>query len=141
MLKIVKNIKKLVYKNLLKRIYYRTGQCNRCGMCCQRIYVRHKSSVVNSIEDFEKLKLLHPFYTYLEVIDEDDLGLVFKCNNFDSEIKGCKIHKNRPGICRRYPTEQIFSMGAILSPDCGYKFVPIEDFSEVFENVKRKKLK
>lgn len=138
MFKIIGFIKKLVHKYILRRKYYRIGQCNRCGMCCQRIYVRHKKSVVKTDEEFKKLKRLHPFYTYLEVIDKDDLGLVFKCNNFDKEKKICSIHNSRPGICRRYPSEQIFSMGAILSDDCGYSFTPIETFDEVLKHVKRK---
>ena len=76
--------------------------------------------------------------TYLEVIDKDDNGLVFKCNKFDKEKKICTIHKFRPGICRRYPSEVIFKMGAVMSEDCGFKFTPIESFSQVFEQVKKK---
>lgn len=131
-------IKKIIHKHILKRHYYRKGQCNCCGACCQKIYVRHKKSVINSEDEFLKLKKLHPFYTYLEIIDKDDLGLVFKCNNFDLQNKICTIHKDRPGICRRYPSEQIFLMDAMLAENCGYNFVPIETFSEVFDNAKKK---
>ncbi|MDD3237572.1 MAG: YkgJ family cysteine cluster protein [Candidatus Gastranaerophilales bacterium] len=138
MFTIIKNIKKIIYKYILKRTYYRHGKCACCGICCQRIYVRHKKSVIDTKEEFEKLKHLHPFYTYLNIIDEDDLGLVFECTKFDKENKICTIHDKRPGICRRYPSEQIFTMGAILAPECGYSFSPIEEFDEVFENVMKK---
>lgn len=136
--KIAEYIKKVIHKNILKRYYYRKGRCSGCGACCQKIYIRHTNSVINNEEEFLKLKRLHPFYTYLEIIDKDDLGLVFKCNNFDFENKNCLIHKDRPGICRRYPSEQIFSMKAMLSENCGYSFDPIESFSEVFDNAEKK---
>ena len=130
--------KKFIYKYILKRKYYRTGHCIRCGACCSKMYVNHKKDTIKSEEEFEKLKKLHPFYTYLEVIDKDDNGLVFKCNKFDKEKRICTIHKFRPGICRRYPSEVIFKMGAVMSEDCGFKFTPIESFSQVFEQVKKK---
>lgn len=130
-------LKKFIYKTILRRTYYRVGKCSMCGLCCQKIYVRHKD-VVKTEEEFEKLRILHPFYTYLEVIDKDDLGLVFSCTKFDKEKHVCTIHKKRPGICRRYPSEQIFPMGAELAENCGYKFVPIENFDEVFAKVKKK---
>ncbi len=134
---ILDKIKKIYYKHVLRRKYYRSGECLRCGLCCQKIYVRHKS-VIQTEEEFERLKKLHPFYTYLEVVDKDELGLVFKCTKFDEEKHICTIHKERCGICRRYPSEQIFMMGGELAENCGYKFTPIETFDEVFENIKKK---
>lgn len=138
MSKFFRATKKIVYKYILKRLYYRSGKCNMCGNCCQKIYVRHIKSVVKEEDEFKKLQFLHPFYTYLEIIDKDDIGLVFKCNNFDHEKKICTIHKSRPGICRRYPSEQIFPMGSDLAENCGYKFTPIENFEEVFSNIQKK---
>ncbi len=131
------DIKKFFYKYILKRNYYRQGECKRCGDCCTKIYVNTRKKMITDVEEFEKLKKLHPFYTYLEVIGEDENGLVFKCNNFDAEKRICKIHKLRPGICRRYPSEIIFKMGAVMSENCGYKFVPIESFKEVFDKLNK----
>lgn len=85
------------------------------------------------------MQRLHPFYAYLKVIDKDETGLVFECTNLDPETNKCKIHKNRPGICRRYPQEELFSMGGILAEHCGYKLEPIESFEEVFQKVSKKK--
>ncbi len=138
MQRITESFRKFINKNILRRTYYRVGKCNCCGLCCQRIYVRHKKSVIKTDEEFNKLRKLHPFYTYLEVIDNDDLGLVFRCTKFDKENKICTIHKDRPGICRRYPSEQIFSMGAMLSEDCGYSFEPIETFEDIFNKMQKK---
>lgn len=138
MLSVIKSLKKFFYKNILRKTYYREGSCLGCGRCCKQIYVRHAGGVVQTEEEFKRLRLLHPFYTYLEVQGKDEIGLIFECTNLDEETKGCKIHKKRPGICRRYPQEAIFMMGGELAPDCGYKFTPIESFDEIFLKIKKK---
>ncbi len=135
-----KKLKKYFYLYVLKRKYYRVGSCNACGRCCQKIYVKHRN-IIQTEEEFEKLKTQHEFYTFLKVVDKDETGLVFECENLDKETKKCKIHKRRPGICRRYPQEELFGMGGTLAEHCGYKLVPIESFEEVFDRVsKRKKI-
>ena len=133
----LKNIKKWFYLYILKRKYYRVGSCNACGRCCQKIYVKHRQ-VIQTEAEFERLKQQHRFYTYLKVVDKDDIGLVFECENLDKETKKCKIHKKRPGICRRYPQEELFRMGGSLAEHCGYKLIPIESFEEVFTRVQQK---
>ena len=50
----------------------------------------------------------------------------------------CKIHKKRPGICRRYPQEELFLMGGTLAEHCGYRLEPIESFEDVFSKVNKK---
>ncbi len=95
--------------------------------------------VIQDEKEFEKLKLLHVFYTYLTVVGKDETGLVFSCSNLDEETHLCKIHKNRPGICRRYPQEELFKMGGALSDDCGYCMVPIITFAEVLQKQLGKK--
>ena len=133
-------IKKFVLSKILKRHYYRTGRCKACGKCCTKIYVKHFKHVIQDEEEFKKLQYLHRFYTYLKVIDKDETGLVFECQNLDKETHKCKIHKSRPGICRRYPQEELFSMGGALSDDCGYKMLPIIPFSKVMQKLSKKKL-
>ena len=133
-----KIIKKFVYTKILRKHYYRTGQCKCCGECCQHIYVKHGKNVITTEKQFERLQLLHRFYTYLEVIGKDETGLIFACTMQDEVTKKCKIHMNRPGICRRYPQEELFMMGGSLSDKCGYKLEPIVSFSEVFEKVMKK---
>jgi len=131
-----KKLKKFFYLHILKRKYFREGSCNACGRCCQKIYVKHKE-IIQTEEEFEKLKTMHEFYTFLTVVDKDETGLVFECKNLDKETKKCKIHRRRPGICRRYPQEEVFSMGGTLAEHCGYKLVPIESFEEVFKKVSK----
>ena len=137
-MKIFAKLKQFFYKNILRKKYYRTGHCLGCGRCCKQIYVRHAKNVVQTEDEFKKLQLLHPFYTYLNVTGKDEIGLIFECKQLDPETNKCKIHKKRPGICRRYPQEAIFMMGGELADNCGYKFTPVETFDEVFNNIKKK---
>lgn len=134
----LKKIKKFIHKTIMRRQYYRTGECNRCGDCCKKIYVRHKKDVIKSEEEFKNLQKLHPFYSGLEIVEKDKIGLVFRCTNFDEETHSCKIHSKRYAVCRKYPDEIILKMGAVMSENCGYKFVPIESFKEVLTNIKQK---
>ncbi|MBE7710117.1 MAG: YkgJ family cysteine cluster protein [Cyanobacteria bacterium SIG32] len=133
--------KKWVLANILRRRYYRTGKCNACGKCCTQIYVKHYKHVIQDEKEFEKLQYLHSFYSNLKVIGKDEIGLIFECQNLDPETHKCKIHKTRPGICRRYPQEELFSMGGALSDDCGYKMEPIVPFAKVLETVSKKQSK
>lgn len=135
---LVKGLKKFFYTKILKRKYYRKGNCLGCGQCCKQIYVRHGKNVVKDEKTFKKLQFLHEFYTYLKIVDTDETGLVFECSNLDPQTNLCKIHDKRPGICRRYPQEELFSMGGMLSEDCGFKMMPIISFSEVLENELKK---
>lgn len=129
-------LRKWFYLYVLHRKYYRTGSCNACGRCCQKIYVKH-THVIQTEEEFERLRKMHSFYTYLKVVGKDETGLVFECENLDKETKKCKIHKKRPGICRRYPQEELFTMGGTLAENCGYKLLPVESFEEVFLKVQK----
>ena len=134
---IYKKIKKIIAIHVFQKKYERTGKCAGCGQCCTQIYVRHARNVIQTEEKFKKLKLIHPFYTYLNVIGKDETGLIFECKNRDAETKLCKIHKRRPIICRKYPQEEIFMMGGALSEECGYQFIPYRSFEEVFSSVKK----
>lgn len=131
-------IKKFIHTKILRRKYYRSGNCLGCGKCCKKIYVKTSNHVIQDEKEFEKLKFLHRFYGYLTVVGKDETGLVFSCSNLDEKTSLCKIHKNRPGICKRYPQEEIFIMGGELSQDCGYKMTPIVPFSEVFDKIVKK---
>lgn len=133
-----KKLKKFIDVKILRKKYYRKGNCLGCGMCCKKIYVQTSKHVIKDEKEFERLKYLHRFYSYLSVVDKDETGLVFACCNLDKETNLCKIHKTRPGICRRYPQEELFKMGGELSEGCGFKMVPIVTFSDVLnEKIKK----
>ena len=129
-------IKKFFLTKILKKKYIRKGECKACGKCCENIYVNHgKKGFIQTVDEFQKLKLFHSFYRGLDVVGKDELGLLFKCRNLDSKTRKCKIHFFRPPICRKYPMEEIFKMGGALSPDCGYRLEPIEKFKDIISKI------
>ena len=130
--------KKWFLSNILRKKYYRTGKCKACGKCCTQIYVKHYKHVLQDEKEFKKLQYLHNFYANLKIIGKDDIGLIFECQNLDPVTHKCKIHKRRPAICRRYPQEELFSMGGALSDDCGYKMEPIVPFKDVMKKLSKK---
>ena len=122
------------------RKYIRTGQCKACGKCCQSIYVRHSSHIIGDIGEFERLIPQHFFYSYLKVIGKDETGLIFECTKLNKEKGICTAYRNRALICRQYPQEEVFMMGGIISEECGFSFIPIKSFDEVFKKVKSRNL-
>ena len=138
-MQLLRSLRRFYYLNILGRKYFRSGKCNRCGRCCEKIYVKHGKKILKDEDNFKKLQNLHAFYTDLEVVGKDDTGLIFRCKQLDPKTRLCKNHKKRDRICRDYPQEEIFTMGADLSENCGYKFTPIIPFSEVLDKVMKSK--
>ena len=138
-----KKIKKFYHLKILKRKYYRIGKCAQCGCCCENIYVRHNGQVIKTKEEFLNIQKTdnYSFYKHINIINQDDFGLVFACNKFDKEKRLCTDHKNRPSICRNYPSEEIYSFGAQLQDKCGFRFEPIEKFDEVFKRISKQPVK
>jgi len=133
--------KRFILSKILKKHYIRTGKCKGCGECCTHIYVKHFKHVLQDEKEFEKLQCLFSFYSGLKIIGKDELGLIFECTHLDPKTKRCKIHFRRPGICRRYPQEELFAMGGTLSDKCGYKMEPIISFKEVLNKIEKKQNK
>ncbi len=140
---IYQKLKKFYYKRIKNKRYFRFGKCKMCGACCQNIYVRHNNKIIKTEEEFNDIKNKddYIFYKYVNVVGSDDFGLIFSCSKFDKEKKLCTVHKKRPPICRNYPSEEIFTFGACLQENCGYRFEPIESFSEIFNKVSKKPVK
>lgn len=126
---------------LLGKKYIRIGKCKQCGRCCQHIYVRHSKNIIKTEEEFKNLRPQHFFYSYLEVIDKTETGLVFKCKMLNEEKGRCTAYKKRALICMQYPLEEIFMMGGTLSRDCGYRFVSLYKFKDILKKVQKKKSK
>lgn len=136
--KLHKSFKKFLSLKILGKKYLRTGKCKACGKCCKEIYVRHSDDIIKDEEEFKRLKGLHFFYNYLEIIDKNETGLVFACTKVHPETGKCTAYEKRALICRTYPQEEIFMMGGHISEECGFSFEPIQSFEEVFQKVSKK---
>ena len=130
---------KIIHSKILGRKYLRKGECKQCGKCCTEIHIRHSKNFIKDEEEFEKLKDLHYFYNFLEVVGKNEIGLIFACTKLDRETGKCTAYRQRAVLCRTYPQESIFMLGGIISEDCGYYFEPIHTFEEVFEKVSKRK--
>lgn len=82
-------------------------ECTRCGHCCTcEGYVFITAADLGRLienEGFELEELQkHYFSSYqgYTVLRDNSRG---DCIFWDSEIKGCKIYKNRPTQCQTYP--------------------------------------
>ena len=141
--KIFEKIKKYYHLKILKNRYYRFGKCAQCGGCCENIYVRHNGKVILDEEEFKNIQKTdnYSFYKHITIIGKDDFGLIFSCDKFDKEHRLCTDHKNRPPICKNYPSEEIFSFGAQLQEDCGFRFEPIQSFQEIYTKIAKKPVK
>jgi len=131
-------LKKFFLLKILKKKYMRTGNCNGCGRCCREIYVKHAKGIIKTEEEFNKLKKIHPFYSYLNVREITEDGVVFECTKLDRETGKCTNYKGRALICKLYPQEEIFMLGGYISEECGYNFTPIESFKEVLQKTGKK---
>lgn len=128
-------MKKFYTSKILGKRYIKLGKCKACGKCCKGIHVRHSKHLIKNEEEFEKLKKQHFFYNYLEVVEKNDLGLVFTCNKVHPDTGKCTVYKYRALICKVYPQEELFMMGGIISEDCGFSFEPIYSFEKVFKKI------
>ena len=135
----LKNIYQILKKFFARKIsgkkYIREGKCNNCGRCCRGIFVRHSNNFIKDEEEFEKLKSQHFFYTYLKVLEKNEMGLLFECTKHDKVTGLCTAYKKRALLCKRYPQEEIFMLGGELYDDCGYSFTPIVSFEDVFSKM------
>ena len=131
-------LKKLFLLKILRRKYMRVGKCKGCGRCCREIYVKHAGGVIKEEAEYERLKKIHPFYSYLKIREKTEDGLVFECTKLDRETGRCTIYRKRSLVCKLYPQEEIFMLGGVIAEECGYKFIPLESFEEVLNKVQKK---
>ena len=135
-MKMIKKILKLIniwyYKIFFPANLKIEGHCSKCGVCCKKIYILLGYKSIKKEEDFKRLQYNYPSYRHLEIAGKDDNGdFYFKCNLFIDNL--CSKYKQRPLICRRYPTVSMFKYGGVLNDSCTYKLVPKKKF-EFFLN-------
>ena len=109
-------------------IYEVTGECKKCGKCCNYMY----SIDTYTEKEFKIMQFLFPTYRRFYIKGKDDEGnLVFACKLVTSDGK-CSVYDKRPQMCRKYPAKRIL-YPAKLHDGCGYK-VNIKTFEEKKKN-------
>ena len=107
-----------------KLTYEITGECKKCGKCCNYMY----SIDTYTEEEFKIMQFLFPTYKrfYIKGKDEEE-NMVFACKLVTKDGL-CSDYKHRPRMCRKYPAKRISYPGK-LHQGCGYK-VNIKKFDD-----------
>jgi Fe-S-cluster containining protein len=97
-----------------------TGECKKCGFCCEHIPL--VSVKKTGDPDYDR------FLDNLEPSEwHDDINPVFKgqtiyrCKKHDRETGLCTDWENRPKVCAEYP-KNAASEKDLIYKKCGYRF-------------------
>ena len=122
-------IKSAIYEYLSyfvpeKNVYKITGECKKCGKCCNYMY----SKDTYTEKEFKIMQFLFPAYRRFYIKGKDEFGnLIFACKWVTKEGL-CSNYKKRLPMCKKYPVKSI-SFPVVLHEGCGYK-VTTKNFEE-----------
>lgn len=122
-------IKSLIFEYLSyfvpeKLNYEVTGECKKCGKCCNYMY----SIDTYTEKEFKIMQTLFPKYKRFYIKGKDEFGnLIFACK-LVNEQGLCTDYKNRLRMCKNYPAKRV-SYPAKLHEGCGYK-VNVKNFND-----------
>lgn len=107
-----------------KITYEVTGECKKCGKCCNYMY----SYDTYTEEEFKIMQFLFPKYKRFYIKGKDENGnLIFACKLVTKEGL-CSDYKHRLRMCKNYPVKKLFYPGK-LHEGCGYK-VNVKTFDD-----------
>ena len=96
--------------------YEITGECKKCGKCCNYMY----SFDTYTEKEFKIMQFLFPAYRRFYIKGKDENGnLIFACK-YVTEEGLCSVYDKRLKMCRRYPVKRIYRPMK-LHEGCGYK--------------------
>ena len=119
--------------------YILGGTCNQCGMCCETPAI----PVYSFFIWFKSLRFLflswHKIINGFEYLSEDRKNKVFffHCTHHDPITKRCDSYESRPGLCRDYPMNLLFSSNPDFLDKCGHYAVlkNAEGFRKAFDKI------
>ncbi len=122
-------VKSIIYEILSyfvpeKLTYEITGECKKCGKCCNYMY----SVDTYTEKEFKIMQFLYPAYKRFYIKGKDEYGnLIFACKLVTSEGL-CSDYKHRLRMCKNYPARKII-YPAKMHDGCGYT-VKIRHFED-----------
>ena len=133
------NILKSIYWEILsyfvpeKQKYKISGECKKCGKCCNYMY----SFDTYTEKEFKIMQFLFPAYKRFYIKGKDkDGNFIFACKYVTK--KGlCSVYNKRLAMCKRYPAPRIF-YPADLHEGCGFT-VHKKKFNDYLKNTKDNK--
>ena len=107
-----------------KLTYEITGECKKCGKCCNYMY----SKDTYTEKEFKIMQMIYPKYKRFYIKGKDKEGnLIFACKLVTPEGL-CSDYKHRLRMCKNYPAKRINYPGK-LHEGCGYT-VHIKKFDD-----------
>ncbi len=105
-----------------KPIYELRGACKLCARCCESPSIR--VSIVffyfKSLR-FLLLKWHSVINGFVYKSENRQLRMIaFRCTHFDPQTRMCDSYDSRPGMCRDYPRNLIYSTNPQFFRQCGY---------------------
>jgi Fe-S-cluster containining protein len=105
--------------------YELQGSCKGCGQCCEHPSIRvHPATFY--LPSLRRLCLgWHRLVNGFELEEEHPKasGFTFHCTHLDPDTRRCDAYGSRPGLCRDYPRNQLYSPTPQLFPGCGFRIV------------------
>ena len=112
-----------------EKISYKiTGECKKCGKCCNYMY----SFDTYNEQEFKFMQALYPAYKRFYIKGKDDEGnLIFACK-YVSKNGECSVYKKRLKMCKNYPAKRI-KYRAKLHEGCGFQ-IETKNFEDYLKN-------
>ncbi len=126
-------IKSIIYEFLSyfvpEKVEYKiSGECKKCGKCCNYMY----SKDTYTEKEFKIMQMIFPKYKRFYIKGKDEQGnLIFACKLVTPEGL-CSDYKHRLKMCKNYPAKKINYPGK-LHQGCGYKVEEI-NFKKFLKN-------
>ncbi len=107
-----------------KTVYEVTGECRKCGKCCNYMY----SFDTYTEKEFKFMQILFPPYKRFYIKGKDEEGnFIFACKYVTKEGL-CSVYNKRLKMCKVYPRKRLL-YPAKLHEGCGYKVIK-KDFKD-----------
>ena len=102
--------------------YYLRGKCNHCGRCCEYPSVQMNEFAYH-VEIYRRMvirwhRTVNGFKLFKQ--HKHEATLTFTCLHYDPMTRRCDSYSSRPGMCRDYPMNQIYSVNPHFFPECGF---------------------
>ena len=111
-----------------KLTYEITGECKKCGKCCNYMY----SVDTYTEKEFKIMQFLFPKYKRFYITEKHAEGNLIFASKLVSPEGLCSDYKHRLRMCKNYPARRINYPGK-LHEGCGYK-VNIKKFDDYLKD-------
>lgn len=88
------------------------NNCKRCSICCRRMVIPAEHYDIDTVRMRKNFKKLVKY--------NDKTYFVFESTcRYVTYGDICRIYRNRPPMCKMFPTEDTKELWRTVNPDCG----------------------